>query len=92
MYPGVSDALADAIAQHLTDADWDVKMRVIVAFRGLGPKALEKYRGQLTKIANDPKENDAIRQFAQNTLEGKDERCFRLQGNPPKLIPEPGCK
>jgi hypothetical protein len=92
MYPGSSDALVDAIAAHLTDTDFLVKMRVIVAFRGLGPKALGKYRGQLTKIANDPNENGAIKQFAQNTLDGKDEKCLRLQGNPPALIPEPGCK
>jgi hypothetical protein len=92
MYPGTSDALADAIAAHLTDTDFLVKMRVIVAFRGLGPKALGKYRGQLTKIANDPNENSAIKTFAQNTLDGKDEKCLRLQGNPPALIPEPGCK
>ncbi len=63
MYPGTSDAVVDAIAQHLTDADWQVRMRVIVAFRGFRPAALGRYRGQLTKIANDPKENDAIKQF-----------------------------
>jgi hypothetical protein len=67
-------------------------MRAVVAFRGFGPKALGRYRGQLTKMANDPKENDAIRQFAQNTLDGKDEKCLILQGNPPQLIPEPNCQ
>jgi hypothetical protein len=91
VYPGSSDALIDAIAQHLTDSDWQVRMRVIVVFRAW-PAAIGRYRGQLTKIANDPAEPDAIRKFAQNTLDGKDEKCLILQGNPPQLIPDPSCR
>ncbi len=92
IYPGASDAMVDAIAQYLTHADWHVRMRAIFAFRFFGPAAIGRYRGQLTKMANDPEQPDAIKQFAQNTLDGKDEKCPTLRDNPPQLIPVPGCK
>src|SRR5258708_7058058 len=92
IYPGAPDAMVDAIAEHLNHADWQVRMRSIFALRAFGPGAVGRYRGQLTKMANDPKQPDAVKQFAQNTLDGKDEKCLILQSNPPQFIPAPGCK
>jgi hypothetical protein len=92
IYRGASDAMVDAIAEHLNHADWQVRMRAIFAFRFFGPGAIGRYRGQLTKMANDPKQPDAVKQYAQNTLDGKDEKCLILQSNPPQFIPAPGCK
>ena len=92
IYPGAPDAMVDAIAEHLNHADWQVRMRSIFALRAFGPGAVGRYRGQLTKMANDPKQPDAVKQFAQNTLDGKAEKCLTLQSNPPQLVPIPGCK
>jgi hypothetical protein len=93
MYPGASDKMMDVVAQYFTHASRSVQAQTIYAMRCFGPaSSVERYRGQLTKMAHDPSAPPAIRQLAQDALDGRDEKCFAIQWDPPKLIPIPGCK
>jgi hypothetical protein len=92
-YRDSSDKLVDAIAEGLDDADWQVRMQSILSMRGFGARAIGKYHGKLAKLANDKDQPEAIRTMAQNTLDGKDEKCVTLQTLPsPTLVPIPNCK
>jgi hypothetical protein len=92
-YRDSSDNLVDAIAEGLGDKDWQVRMQSVLSLRGFGPRAIGKYHSTLAKLANDKDETEAVRVMAQNTLNGKDEKCVTLQALPdPKLVPIPNCK
>ncbi len=90
---GASDALVDAIAAQLNHADRQVRIQAIFAMRRLGPGAIGRHRGDIAKLANDKEQPEAIREFAQNTLDGKDEKCVSLHsdGTSLQLVPIPGC-
>jgi hypothetical protein len=68
-------------------------MQTVLAMRGFGARAIGKYHGKIAKLANDKDQPEPVRTMAQNTLDGKDEKCVTLQTAPiPKLVPIPNCK
>jgi len=79
-YPGATGALADVFAEKLDHAEWQVRMQAVLAIGRMGPAIVAKHRGVISKLANDQSQPEPVRNIAQNTLDGKDERCFTLQG------------
>jgi HEAT repeat protein len=93
MSPAASNALIDAAAGQLGSADWFVRLQTVLALRHTGANAVARHRGAIAKLANDPAQPEPVRTVAQNTLDGKGERCVTLQAWPtPKFEPIPGCK
>ena len=86
-YKGASDNLVDAVAEHLKHTDAQVKIAAIQAIQRFGPAAVAKHSNDLAKLAGDASQPPPVRRLAQNALDGKDERCVTLQGQP-----IPGCK
>jgi hypothetical protein len=86
------DSVIDVLAESLADPDWQIRMQVVLAMRGFGPRAIGKYHGALAKLANDKDQPEPVRVMAQNTLDGKEEKCVQVQTNPPALVPIPNCK
>jgi hypothetical protein len=92
-YPGASNELIDAVAARLDNPDPEVKVQSILAIKRFGTAAVARHRGALGRLANDQSQPEPVRKFAQNALDGKDERCVTLTwGTNPKLEPIPGCK
>lgn len=91
--PGASDELTDAVGKYLTHADWFVRFRAVLTLRYSGAAAVGRQRGAIAKLANDHSQPEPVKTVAQNTLDGKIERCVTLQsGPPPQFQPIPGCQ
>jgi hypothetical protein len=84
---GASDKLIDALAQQLTNPNADVRTAAIRAVARLGAAAVRRHANTLAKLAGDASQPPPVRRLAQNALDGKDEPCVTLQGEPMK-----GCK
>lgn len=84
---GASNLLVDAIGEKLNHSDADVRRQTVFALRFFGPGAVERHRGMINKLANDPKEREQVRRIAQGALDGKELKCLTPTGDD-----IPGCK
>lgn len=73
-----SEKIIEAVARSLSDSNEDILLTAIQSIARMGPVAVERCWGVLSKLAMDPDQPEPVRRLAQDALNNTTDDCRKL--------------